>query len=471
MRRVTLALTDASRWSWEMRVSLAGVGSVVGLVAAWLYLNLPVLMLPVLIVGSLLLVLALRYPITGVLAVVAAQYVPLGVGGITIFQIVGGSVAVLCLVYFGLTRHGLVFSWIVLPLMAFIFLTLHSLSYTHDVAMTHYVLRKLILNVLFCLLLINVVDDFKKVRGVVWAVAGMALVNAVAGMIQFAIGITVGSRAKGFQENENQLGEISALGLIVAIYVFLYGDRWWKQLLGLMMCAGLSMGLVSSISRGAVLALLAGVAWIAFRESQHRSRVIIIALLGLLAFPFLPESFLDRFKNINTDVQGTVILHQRVGLTTRGYFNKAGIKIWKANPILGVGLGNYGYYYVQPEFNPGLLGGKKVPPHNIYVQALAETGTVGFLVLFWWIVQAGYNFWRAERRFLGDRAGRATSRASEALTVVVLVDYFSGGNLVNSTLAMVLTLSYLCRRAAQQEEHLPASREVIGEPALGGTYG
>ena len=470
MRRVALALTDASRWSWEMRVSLAGVGSVLVLMLAWLYLNLPVLVLPALIVGGVLLVITLRYPIAGVLAVVVAQYVPLGIGGITIFQIVGGGVAVLCLVYFGMTRHGLVFSWIVLPLVAFIFLTLHSLSYTHDAVGTQYIVRKLILNVLFCLLLINVVDDFKKVRGLLWAIASVALANSVAGMIQFTMAISSGSRAKGFQENENQLGEISALGLIVAIYMFLYGDRWWKQLLGLMMCAGLSLGLVTSISRGAVLALMTGVAWIAVRESQHRKRVIIIALLGLLAFPLLPESFLDRFKNINTDVKGTIILHQRMGLTTRGYFNKAGIKIWKANPIVGVGLGNFGYYYVRPEFNPGLRGGKKLPPHNIYVQALAETGTVGFLVLCWWIIQAGYNFWRAEKRFLGDRTSRATLRASEALTVVALVDYFSGGNIVSSTLALVLTLSYLCRRTAEKEP-LPASRELVGAPALGGTYG
>jgi len=470
MKRAALALTDTWRWTWEMRVSVAGVGSVLVLLLAWLYLNLPVLMLPVLIVGSVLLVLSLRYPITGVLAVVAAQYLPMSLGGITIFQIVGGSVAVICLVYFGLTRHGLVFSWIVLPLVAFIFLTLHSLSFTHDAVMTQYGVRKLILNVLFCLLLINVVDDFKKVRGLLWVIAGMGLANAVAGMIQYALGIAVGFRAKGLQENENQLGEISALGLIVAIYVFLYGDRWWKQLLGLMMCAGLSLGLVTSISRGSVLALMTGVAWMAVRESQHRIRVIVIALLGFLAFPFLPESFMDRFKNINTDLKGTIVLQQRVGLTTRGYFNKAGIKIWKANPVLGVGLGNFGFYYVRPEFNPGLMGHRKLPPHNIYVQALAETGTVGFLVLCWWIFQAGYNFWRAERRFLADRASRATLRATEALTVVALVNYFSAGNLAYSNLAMVLTLSYLCRRAAEKEP-LPASREGVGVPALGGTHG
>jgi len=468
MKRAALTLSDSLRWSWEMRVSLAGVGSVLVLVMGWLYLSLPVEMLPVLIVGSGLLVLSLRYPIAGVLAVVAAQYLPVTVGGVTMFQLVGGSVAVLTLVHFGLTRRGLVFSWIVLPLVAFIFLTLASLSYTHDAAVTLYWVRKLFLNVMFCLLMVNVVDDFKKVRGILWVVVAMGLASAVVGMIQFAHGTQEGFRAKGLLENENQLGELSALGIMVGLYAFLYGDRWWKQAVGLMACAGLSVGLVTSISRGSVMALLTGVAWVALRESQRRVRVIALALVGFLVLPLLPESFLARFKKLDTDLRGTIVLHQRVGLTTRGYYNKAGMKIWKAHPVFGVGVGNYGFYYVLPEFNPGLVGNKKLPPHNIYVQALAETGIVGFLVLCWWIVQAGFNFWRAEKKFLANRASRATLRASEALTVVALVVYFSGGNLAYSNLAMVLTLSQLCRRSAEREQ-LAVAHESIGAPALSGT--
>jgi len=452
MNRGARALTAPSRWSWETRVSLAGVGSVLVLVMAWLYLNLPVPLLPAFLGAAILGGVTLRHPVFGVLALVAAQYLPLGVGEFTIFQVVGGLVTTLCLAYFGLTRRGLVFSWILLPLVGFILLTLSSLSYTHDATMTQYLVRKLVLNVLFCLLLLNVVDDFTKLRGLLWVIAGMGMVNALVGAAQFVLGMTTQSRAKGLQENENQLGEISALGLMVGIYAFLYGDRWWKQLLGLVVCVGLSLGVVTSISRGAVLAVMAGLGWVAFRESQHRRGVVVIAILAALSLPFLPESFYERFRNLNTDLRGTVALSQRVGLTTRGYFNKAGIKIWKANPIVGVGLGNYGFYYIQPEFNPGLLGNKKLPPHNIYVQALAETGSVGFGLLVWWIVQAGFNYWRAERRPLRNRAHRATLRASEGLTVVALVVYFSSGNIVYSNFAMVLTLSYLCRRCVEKEQ-------------------
>jgi O-antigen ligase len=461
-------LVVPKRWSWEMKASLAGVGSVLVLMLGWLYLNLPVPLLPAFLGAGILGWITLRYPVFGVLTLVAAQYLPVGVGGFTMFQILGGLVTTLCLAYFGLTRRGLVFSWIIMPIVAFTLITIHSLSYTHDAMVTQYLIRKLVLNVLFCLLLINIVDDFRKLRGLLWVIAGMGMVNAMAGAIQFAAGFTVQSRAKGFQENENQLGEISALGLMVAIYVFLYGDRWWKQLLGLLMCVVLSFGLVTSISRGAVIALLVGLTWIGLRESQHRKRVVVFASLAALALPFLPDSFLDRFRNLNTDLRGTVVLQQRVGLTTRGYFNKAGIKIWKANPVLGVGLGNFGYYYIQPQFNPGMVGYKKLPPHNIYVQALAETGTVGFLVLCWWIVQAGFNYWRAERKFLEDRANRGTLRACEALTIVNFVAYFSSGNLAYSSLAMVLTFSYLCRRCVDLQQ-ASSEREPIGTLSLSST--
>jgi O-antigen ligase len=451
MRWAAESLPHPGRWSREARLSVAGVSSVLILMSAWLYLAIPVLFLPALLGFAIFAVCSLRHPIFGVLILVASQYLPLIIGEVTVFQVLGGLVAVLCLAFFGLTRRELAFSWIVLPLVGFMLITLCSLSFTNDFGGTLYLVRKLILNVLFCLLLINVVDDFKKLRWLLWVIASMALVNALAGAVQFALGLTENSRAKGFQENENQLGEISALGLMIGIYAFLYCDRWWKQVLGLLLCVALSMGVVTSISRGAVVAVLCGLGWIAARERKQRMRVVIIAALALLALPFLPESFHNRFRNLNTDLRGTVALSQRTGLTTRGYFNKAGIRIWKAHPILGVGLGNFGYYYIQPEFNPGLHGDKRLPPHNLYVQALAETGTVGFLVLCWWIAQAGYNFWRAELRVPEDRALNGCLRTAEAVTVVALVMYFSSGNIIYSNLAMILTLSYLCRRCVEKE--------------------
>ncbi|MCI0655646.1 MAG: hypothetical protein L0170_01065, partial [Acidobacteria bacterium] len=209
MRWRVETLSAPSHWSWEARAALVGVTSILVLMSAWLYLNLPVLWLPALICGFVLAVFTLRHPVFGLSVVVAAQYVPMSMGGFTIFQIAGAVVAVLCLIYWALTRHGLVFSWIMLPLVGFIFLTLHSLGHTHDTAVTQYLVRKLVLNLLFCLLLINIVDDFRKLRGLLWVLAGIGILNGVVGAFQFASGHSMEFRAKGLQENENQFGDLS----------------------------------------------------------------------------------------------------------------------------------------------------------------------------------------------------------------------------------------------------------------------
>ena len=155
-------------------------------------------------------------------------------------------------------------------------------------------------------------------------------------------------------------------------------------------------------------------------------------------------------------MEGTVFLEERIGLSSRGYYNKAGIRIWKAHPVLGVGIGNYGHYFIQPEFNPGLKASNRLPPHNIYIQALAEMGLVGFLVLCWWILQTAYNYWVAERKGDEDPDGRIYLRLCEALTLFTLTASFTSGNLMRTPLAMVIALSAVCRRCAEKGVSDPA---------------
>jgi len=454
VRRQVRALVDIRRWSWETRVSTAAVSALTLLVALWLYLGIPMLWLPALAAASALTIFTLHQPVFGVLAVVAAQYLPIAVGQLTLFQLLGGMVTILCLIFYAVNRRGLVLSNMIPPILAFTLLALQSLSFTHDADLTQYLIRKLIFNALFCLLLVNVIDDLQKFRWLLWVVVGLGMINSLVATVQFWLGharieeFSGVFRAKGLLENENQLGEITALCLMVPLQLFLAGDRRWKRGAGLLICVLLSFGLVTSISRGAVLAVLAGLGYVALRASHHRRRLLVFAVLVAAAFPFLPEAFFARFRNLNQEMRGTVALSRRVGLTERGYFNKAGIRIWKAHPILGVGLGNYGFYYILPEFNPGRRGSTKLPPHNLYVQALAETGIVGFLVLCWWIFLAGLNYWNAERNWEGSRMDLAYIRACEALTIVALVMYFSGGAIMYTNFAMVLTLSYVCRRCA-----------------------
>jgi O-antigen ligase len=457
MSRWASRIMAVPSWSWSTKVSFFAVTTVTLFVALWLYMDIPLFLLPILFAGAVLMFLALRNPVLGVLALVAAQYLPIAVAGVTPFQFLGVLVSLLCLVSFSLSRKGFTLDTIIVPNLIFVFLTLYSLSFTHDSELTIYFVRKQVFNALFCILLVNVIDTFHKLKWLLWAMTGFALVSSFVASVDFALGRTVESRARGLQENENQLGEIAALALMVALFAYFYGDRRWKRVLALVVCAILSFGVVTSISRGAVFAVLTGLVFVALRESRHRTRFIVFAVLVTMAVPWIPKAFFNRFENVSAQLRGTVVLSQRGGLTTRGYFNKAGMRIWKAHPVLGVGLGNFGYYYIQPEFNPGRRGTAKLPPHNLYVQALAETGTVGFLVLCWWISLAFWNYWKAERKMREHRPEQAYLRACESLTIVALVMYFSSGSIVYSNFVLIMTFSALCRRCAAREEQPAAA--------------
>ena len=73
------------------------------------------------------------------------------------------------------------------------------------------------------------------------------------------------------------------------------------------------------------------------------------------------------------------------------------------------------------------------------------------------------NYRIAERKRLEDPLDVPTIRACESLTLVALLMYFTAGNIVYTNFAMVMALSYLCRRCAQR-----SAGEVPGETGLAG---
>lgn len=93
-----------------------------------------------------------------------------------------------------------------------------------------------------------------------------------------------------------------------------------------------------------------------------------------------------------------------------GYW-KTGLLMARDNPLIGVGLGSFGYAY--PRYQAVGVGDVKAA-HNDYLQILCETGLLGFLAFcgFWaWFV------WAGARRIL---------RESEPLERAVLAGLYAG---------------------------------------------
>ena len=430
------------------RLAVVAVSLVTLAVGSVLYAGLGVLYLPILLGGIILMLMTLRSPAAGLSLVIAALYFPITVGNVTFLQLAGVLVSLLSLVWYGVSKRGFVFPRMIFPIVAFGLLFLYSLTFTRSLPATQYSLRKVVFNLIFCLLLVNVIDHFDKLRRALWLFVAMGVFNSVVGGYQFVTSTIPDYRAKGLIGNENGLGEVAALAFAVPLYHFLFARKRSEQVTALAFCAILAVGIVTSISRGAIFAFLCGLTYILFREKRYRLRLVLFGVLAVCCYPFFPDYFHKRFENVGDQVRGTVVLSARMGLTSRGYYNKAGIKIWKAHPVLGVGVGNYGFYYIESEFNPGMRGSKDLPPHNVYIQALAETGTIGFLVLGWWILQAAFNYWAAEKKTEATPEDRVYVRVAETLTLMTLVLSFFSGNLLYTHMAMMITLSAVCWRCA-----------------------
>jgi len=447
-------------WSTGSRASLIGVSLIAAGVFGMLYLGLPIYFLPLGLAALLLALITIRSPTIGLGFVIAAQYLPLQMAGFSLLQIIGAFVGAFCLIWIAVHKRGVVLPNIIFPILVMILLSLYSLTFTKDADLTQHMGQKLVINTVFCLLLVNVVDEYRKLRWPLWVLMLMGIVNSAAGVLQFSARSDPDFRAEGLLGNENGLGIVAATACILSFYRFLYEKDRWRRNGYLGLCALLSAGIVASISRGATIAFVITLLYILLREVRHRKQVLIPVVLILAGLPLVPESFFRRFENIGQEMKGSIFIGERLELAGRGYYNKAGINIWKAHPLLGVGLGSYGYYFIQPEFNPGMKGSQGLVAHNMYIQALAETGLVGFLVLCWWILQSAYNYWVAERK-TDDDSHRLLLGSCEAITLYTLIVYSSSGNLVHTPLAIVLTLSAVCRRCG--ERAVPDQTAAAGE--------
>jgi O-antigen ligase len=105
-----------------------------------------------------------------------------------------------------------------------------------------------------------------------------------------------------------------------------------------------------------------------------KASVVGVAILSAM-FLFAPADS-DYWERI-----GTLVTFEEKGtsLDDRKYFVKAGIQMSLDNPVLGVGMGNFGRVMIAA--NPKISSNPNRSAHNMYIEFLAENGMVGWLLL------------------------------------------------------------------------------------------
>lgn len=238
----------------------------------------------------------------------------------------------------------------------------------------------------------------------IWLI-GAAASQAVLGLVQsglrigpphFLIGNLI-MRAYGTFEQPNPFGGYLGLSLPLAVALYVFGlrgrPRRVRQLaLAAMMVIGAA--LVITLSRGAWAGQVVGLLLVAVSVSRTvRHASFTFGTMGLLlmagVWPLLPPELSGRIASVVTsmlDVAGAkdaVVTSENWAVLERLSQWYAGWQMFRENPILGVGIGNYNAAYEQYRLDqwPVALG----HAHNHYLTIAAEAGLLGLLayVAFW----------------------------------------------------------------------------------------
>jgi len=136
------------------------------------------------------------------------------------------------------------------------------------------------------------------------------------------------------------------------------------------------ISIIGASSRGAQLALFAACIWLVLRSDKKLVTIFIVLIVIVLAYFFLPDEQITRFQNMGND---------NTSLQRMAYWD-VGFEIWQKYPILGVGYGNW-LVYIQHTYPEGIgpLQYHQLS-HNIFIQVIADLGTVGLLLFLLMIV-------------------------------------------------------------------------------------
>jgi len=299
------------------------------------------------------------------------------------------------------------------------------------------------------LMIISAIDSKSKLRGFMFVYVAMI-------SLLFVEPFILSLQGRGFIYNNhmyrlagvtgyffhpNQLGGITAANLPF-FYFLMKSEKsiLKKVILVCLMIAGLRVIMLTQ-SRTAFVGVVASAFFIWISSNKKALSLIILMVLAILVWHFSPEETKERFMTLSevdrvmstseSDIMGDAQNREALGsMANRWELFKRGLVAFVENPLLGVGVECF------RSFN-GRRWGYWFPPHNTYVQALAEMGLVGSIAFLLLLVYIFRNLREARRKIIASKE-KDTYLYHEVCAVLV---YF-GAQLVVSLFGQDLYENY-----------------------------
>jgi len=286
---------------------------------------------------------------------------------------------------------------------------------------------------------VYVVKTKKQLLGVTWTLLLFGLLVCVYGVycLKANIGWSAGGykRIASFMNSPDTFGETSALLVPIAIAVLISVQSNLVKAIVVGIIAFLTAGVVISFSRAALFALMLGILLTPLKViAPERRPFVIIALCILLlgAFYFFPSGpkyrMWSRTASIFRAKSAEDIDLGRV-MTMR-----AGLRMVKEHPIIGVGLGGFKPEYKRlAEVDPNIVvvrgsrktGTEVLSVHNVVIEAASMTGLVG-LALYMWIIWLAFKDARAAMKLFSETKSKIFENISASIQVFMICGLLIG---------------------------------------------
>lgn len=217
---------------------------------------------------------------------------------------------------------------------------------------------------------------------------------------------------------QDAFGPYMLLGVIFSFF-YLFGEKnKFLRLLCMLTIVVCSAGAVLSFTMGTFLTFLILGGYVLFRYPHKIKAVMIVAVASFLFVILVsysvsdPQAYWQEMSKIYTDTGGSGTGGERLFLW------RMALRIFAANPILGVGLNNFGIHAPRVatmedilESNSRFEGPENLwgfSLHNAHLEVLVELGIVGMIVYLWFF----YDFWKKNisvRGKISEMLGSATN--------------------------------------------------------------
>ena len=313
-----------------------------------------------------------------------------------------------------------------------------------------------------------------QVRMVIWAIIGATVAESLLGYIQWVASAgqagsgSDGMRVFGTFGQPNPYAGFLNFGLVLALALVFFGhnvrERW--------AAGGASALLIGAqtlaASRGALLGLIVALVAMVVVGWRRERQAALIAAVGA---PLLVIGWITRI--IPARIQRAILDQVRIndalsGTVTAANFSTveriahwiAGVRMFLAHPLLGVGAGNYNAAYPRyalPEW-PDALG----HAHDYYINAAAETGALGCAAFLALTSATFYLGWRTVQQVRAYAAAESSLPAI-ALGLFAALVALATHNLTDDLFVHAMELQFaliigallaLLRMSASRESHM-----------------